>query len=230
MADVVTESTQTAESRTRRRASRDAGPAGEPTTARVVMGPAPSRPGRAAPGHPDRPARRRAHTSLVAVTAVAVLAVLTAVLAGAVTVLRFAERDAAAAAERQQRFVDTASQLVVNMFTFDQDDLDGSVDRWVNDLSGPLGDKFQPGNVAMLKDLFRDTGADSEAVINVAALEDIDENAHRASVLVAARVTATDINDGVNKPSQPYRLRVIVQEDDLGGMTPYDLIWPNGGY
>ncbi|HLR98922.1 MAG TPA: mammalian cell entry protein [Mycolicibacillus parakoreensis] len=229
MADVVTESTQTTGTRVRRRASREAGPTGEPATARVMVGPAPQ-PGGSARVSGARYPGRRAHTSLVAVVAVAVLAVLTAALAGAVTVQGFAERDAEAAADRQQRFVDTASQLVVNMFTFSQDDLDASVDRWVNDLTGPLGDKFQPGNVTMLKDLFRDTGSDSEAVINVAALEDIDENVHRASVLVAARVTATDIDDGVNQPSQPYRLRVIVQEDDAGAMTPYDLIWPNGGY
>lgn len=49
-----------------------------------------------------------------------------------------------------------------------------------------------------------------------------------ASVLVAVRVTVTDI-DGVNRPSQPYRLRVIVNEDDNGHMTGYDLLYPDGG-
>lgn len=74
----------------------------------------------------------------------------------------------------------------------------------------------QPGNVENLKALFRDTNATSEAVVNGAALEDIDEDRDNASVLVAVRVTVTDI-DGVNKPSQAYRLRVIVHEDDAAG-------------
>ena len=42
------------------------------------------------------------------------------------------------------------------------------------------------------------------------------------------RVTVTDLN-GVNKPSQPYRLRVVVHEDDNGHMTGYDLKYPDGG-
>jgi Mce-associated membrane protein len=35
--------------------------------------------------------------------------------------------------------------------------------------------------------------------------------------------------DGVNKPSEPYRMRVIVHEDEKGRMTGDDLKWPNGG-
>jgi Mce-associated membrane protein len=34
---------------------------------------------------------------------------------------------------------------------------------------------------------------------------------------------------GTNKPSQPYRLRVIVHEDDNNHMTAYDLKYPDGG-
>jgi len=45
---------------------------------------------------------------------------------------------------------------------------------------------------------------------------------------VSARVTVTDL-DGVNKPSQPYRLRIVVHEDDNGHMTGYDLKYPDGG-
>jgi len=41
-------------------------------------------------------------------------------------------------------------------------------------------------------------------------------------------VTASDIN-GNNRPSQPYRLRIVVHEDDDGRMTAYDLKYPNGG-
>lgn len=88
--------------------------------------------------------------------------------------------------------------------------------------------KFGTDNVAFLKDLFRKTNATSEAVVNGAALESIDNISDNASVLVAVRVTVTDI-DGVNKPSQPYRLRVIVHQDEHGQMTGYDLMYPDGG-
>ncbi|WP_264000409.1 mammalian cell entry protein, partial [Mycolicibacillus trivialis] len=179
---------------------------------------------------PGPPARPQSHRMLVAAVAAATAFVLTAVLAGLVAVAARSQHRADAQADRQQRFVDTATQMVVNMFSYDQDHIDDSIDRWIHDLSGPLRDQFsQPGTVDMLKGLFVDTKADSEAVINAAALEGIDEDTDRASVLVAARVTATDVNDGVNQPSQPYRLRVIVQEDSTGAMTAYDLLWPNGG-
>jgi Mce-associated membrane protein len=47
-------------------------------------------------------------------------------------------------------------------------------------------------------------------------------------VLVSVRVTVADV-DGVNKPSQAYRLRVVVHEDDNGRMTGYDIKYPDGG-
>jgi hypothetical protein len=83
-------------------------------------------------------------------------------------------------------------------------------------------------NTENLKLLFRDTNASAEAVINGAALEKIDETAKNAAVLVSARVTVTDL-DGNNQPSQPYRMRVIIHEDDNGHMTAYDLKYPEGG-
>jgi hypothetical protein len=86
----------------------------------------------------------------------------------------------------------------------------------------------QGQNVDNLKAMFRDTNASSEAVINGAALEKVDDVAKTAAVLVSVRVTVTDI-DGVNAPSQPYRLRVVVREDDNGHMTAYDLKYPDGG-
>ena len=70
-------------------------------------------------------------------------------------------------------------------------------------------------NVENLKALFRSTNATSEAVVNGAALEGIDAVTDNASVLVSVRVTVADI-DGVNKPSMPYRMRVIVHEDETG--------------
>lgn len=155
-------------------------------------------------------------------------AIVLAALGGGLTTLFIQKNNAEAAVAREQRFVDTASQTVVNMFSYTQDTVDESVDRFVNGTSGPLRDMLSTNNnVENLKALFRETNASSETVINGAALESIEEN-NTASVLVSARVTVTDI-DGVNEPSQPYRLRIIVREDDNGRMTAYDLQYPDGG-
>ena len=150
-------------------------------------------------------------------------------LGSVATASALAQRSADAEQARDQRFVDTASQTVVNMFSYDQNNIDESVNRFVGGISGPLRDMMSQGNnVENLKAIFRDTNATSEAVINGAALEKIDDIAKNASVLVAVRVTVTDL-DGVNAPSKPYRLRVIVHEDDNGHMTGYDLKYPDGG-
>lgn len=150
-------------------------------------------------------------------------------MAGVVALLFHQQSRANAEAERDQRFVDTASQTVVNMFSYTQNDIDDSVNRFVNGISGPLRDMMSQGNnVENLKAIFRDTNATSEAVVNGSALEKIDETADNASVLVSVRVTVTNL-DGVNAPSKPYRLRVIVHEDDNGRMTGYDLKYPDGG-
>lgn len=210
----------------RRRASRAAGPAGD-VTADTVQVPVP-RPVTARPVLPaGPPPRRTANARLVGMVAAAAVVVAGAVLGGLVAVLTVQHRHADAAASRDQRFVDTASQAVVNMFSYTQDTIDESVNRFVAGTSGPLRDMMS-GNAENLKAIFRDTHASSEAVINAAALEGLDDVAGNASVLVATRVTVTDV-DGVNKPSQPYRLRLIVHEDDDGNMTAYDLKYPNGG-
>ncbi len=155
--------------------------------------------------------------------------VVAAILGGAVFALLVAQRDADAVAARDQRFVDTASQTVLNMFSYNQDNIDASVNRFVDGTSGPLRDTLSQGsNVENLKAMFRDTNASSEAVVNGAALEAVDSTNNNGSVLVAVRVTVTDL-DGVNKPSQAYRLRVVVHEDDNGRMTGYDLKYPDGG-
>ena len=153
-----------------------------------------------------------------------------AALAGVVACCSYGEAPRRGQARRRdQLFVDTASQFVVNMFSYTQDTIDDSVDRFVNSTSGPLRDMMSQGNnTENLKLLFRDTNASSEAVINGAALEKVDDVANKADVLVAVRVTVTDL-DGNNAPSKPYRLRVIVHEDDNGHMTVYDLKYPDGG-
>lgn len=211
----------------RRRASRPAGSPGGQATATVGMStPTVTVPAavRAAPLPPRQP-----HRTLVAAVTAAAALIAAAVLVTVVVVLTMQQRDAAETQAREQRFVDTASQTVMNMFSYDQNTIDESVNRFVDGTSGPLRDMLsQDNNVDNLKAIFRDTNATSEAVISGAALEKIDEIGGNASVLVSVRVTVTDI-DGVNKPSQPYRMRVIVHEDGNGHMTGYDLKYPEGG-
>ncbi len=217
----------------RRRASRAAGPASAAAeaatvTARVVTSAAPvARSASWSAAAP--PPRRRPHRAAVALLAGVVAAVLVGVLGAAAAVLVHQMRDSDAIATRDQSYVDTASQTVVNMFTYTPDTIEASVNRFVDGTSGPLRDMMiQNNNAENLKAIFRDTNATSEAVVNGAALEAVDEDRGNASVLVAVRVTVTDI-DGVNKPSQAYRLRVIVHKDDNGRMTGYDLKYPDGG-
>ncbi|CAM3105874.1 mammalian cell entry protein [Mycobacterium intermedium] len=174
---------------------------------------------------PRRPANRR----LVGWISLAAALLAIAGLSWGGFVLVGQQRDATARHAREQRFVDTATQTVVNMFSYTPDTIDESVNRFVTGTSGPLHAMLSSNNnVENLKALFRSTQARSEAVINGAALEGIDAVSSNASVLVSVRVTVADI-DGVNKPSMPYRLRVIVHEDDTGKMTSYDLKYPDGG-
>lgn len=216
----------------RRRASRAAGPANgtvSETVAPDLRAEAPATIRVRSPRPAAPPPRRQPHRRLVAAVALGGLAVVLAAVTTLVGVWSAQQSDADATQARQQRFVDTAAQTVVNMFSYTQDTIDESVNRFVDGTSGPLRDMLSQGeNVDNLKALFRETEASSEAVINGAALEKLDDIADNASVLVAVRVTITDI-DGNNQPSQPYRLRVIVHEDDNGHMTGYDLKYPDGG-
>lgn len=228
------------ERRPRRRAARAAGPTGASgTVVKTAVVPAAVEPvdvtdEAAGPARPKTPAptvrgRRAPNRRLVGVLALVVGLLATAGLGGAVALAAIDRHDITATVDRQQRFVDTARQFVVNMFSYTQENVDESVERFVGSTSGPLRDMFsQNNNAETLKALYRDTNASSEAVINGAALEDIDETAGNASVLVAVRVTVTDL-DGVNKPSQAFRLRVVVHEDDDDVMTAYDLKYPEGG-
>jgi Mce-associated membrane protein len=175
------------------------------------------------------PPRRPAHRARVAWISLAAGLLVVAALGGCLAVLVIQQRHADARQAREQHFVDTATQTVVNMFSYTPDTVDDSVNRFVNGTSGPLrGMLSANNNVDNLKGLFHSTHATSEAVINGSALEGIDAISDNASVLVSVRVTVADI-DGVNKPSMPYRLRVIVHEDEAGKMTGYDLKYPDGG-
>ncbi len=175
------------------------------------------------------PPRRQPHRVLIGWISFAAALLAIGGLAGGLAFLLVQQRHAEAQQERDQRFVDTATQTVVNMFSYKQDNIDESVNRFYNGTSGPLrGMLGANNNIDNLKGLFRSTNATSEAVVNGAALEGIDTVTDNASVLVSVRVTVADI-DGTNKPSMPYRLRVIVHEDDQGRMTGYDLKYPDGG-
>ena len=189
-----------------------------PTTAKVRL----SRP--TAP-----PPRKRPHAALVAVVALVTVVVALATLGVAVFLTAKHQHGEEAQEARNQLFVDTASQFVANMFSYTQQTIDEDVDRFVNNTSGPLRDMMSQGqNTENLKLLFRDTNASAEAIVNGAALEKFDAIADRADVLVAVRVTVTDL-DGNNAPSKPYRLRVTVAEDGNGHMSFYDLKYPDGG-
>ncbi|MFP1154769.1 mammalian cell entry protein [Mycobacterium sherrisii] len=223
--------------RVRRRASRAAGPAKveQPDAAATVAVDAPAEPKKQTPRRAGTlktvkpPPRRRPNRVLVGWISFAAALLAIGSLAAGVAVLVIQQRHAQAAQDRDQRFVDTATQTVVNMFSYKQDNIDESVNRFYNGTSGPLrGMLGANNNIENLKALFRSTNATSEAVINGAALEGIDTVTDNASVLVSVRVTVADI-DGVHKPSMPYRLRVIVHEDEQGHMTGYDLKYPDGG-
>ncbi len=214
----------------RRRASRAAGPvsgAAATSTGVAVETPKTVKVRLSRPAGP--PPRRRPHRTLVALVSLITGLVVVAASAGGITWMALQQRNQDAEAAQNQLYVDTASQFVVNMFSYTQDTIDASVDRFVNSTSGPLRDMMSQGqNAENLKLLFRDTNASAEAVINGAALEKVDPFAKRADVLVAVRVTVTDL-DGNNAPSKPYRLRVVVQEGDNGQMSFYDLKYPDGG-
>ncbi len=219
--------------RVRRRASRAAGPAKLDSNAAVTTAvEAPAEPKKDAPKRTKTvkpPPRRRPNRRMVGWISFAAALLAIGGLAAGLTILVVQQRHAQATQDRDQRFVDTATQTVVNMFSYKQDNIDDSVNRFYNGTSGPLrGMLGANNNIENLKALFRSTNATSEAVINGAALEGIDTVTDNASVLVSVRVTVADI-DGVHKPSTPYRLRVIVHEDEQGRMTGYDLKYPDGG-
>jgi Mce-associated membrane protein len=225
-----TASTPEASKPGRRRASRAAGPASGAAPSAAGVRVAAPKTVKVPTSRIGPPPRRQPHRTLVTVVALATVFVAVAVTGTLAWLVFDSNRSMEAAAARKQQFVDTASQTVVNMFSYNQNSIDESVNRFVNGTSGPLRDMLsQSNNVDNLKAIFRDTQASSEAVINGAALEGkVDEVAKNAAVLVSVRVTVTDLN-GVNKPSEPYRMRVIVHEDDNGHMTAYDLKYPEGG-
>jgi Mce-associated membrane protein len=226
---------QSTTQRVRRRASRAAGPAtSEPSPATTVAVDVPTEPKPSAKRVKTLkavkpPPRRRPNRVMVGWISFAAALLVIGALTGCLAALVLQHQHAHAQQSRDQRFVDTATQTVQNMFSYKQDNIDESVNRFYNGTSGPLrGMLGANNNIENLKALFRTTNATSEAVINGAALEGIDTVTDNASVLVSVRVTVADI-DGVHKPSMPYRLRVIVHEDERGQMTGYDLKYPDGG-
>ncbi|MBX5485335.1 MAG: mammalian cell entry protein [Mycolicibacterium hassiacum] len=227
------QTTPSATPRPRRRAARPPGPAGDTGAAGSMPAGVAVRPtvdyATVRVVKPAAPRPRAGHRRLVAVVALVVLSLAGATLGGLAYWMHDRQRAEEQALAREQRFVDTASQLVVNMFSYDQESIDESVDRFVASTSGPLNAMLtQDNNTEFLKMLFRGTNASSEAAISGAALEKLDEVSKNAAVLVAAKVTITDL-DGNNLPTQFYRFRVIVHEDESGRMTGYDVKYPDGG-
>jgi Mce-associated membrane protein len=224
--------TDTRPTSARRRAVRAAGPASdtaaETTSVRLEKPSEKSTPSRKA-RKAGPPPRRPAHRRLVATVALAVVAVALAGVGTAVTLLYFSNRDAEAAQQRNQQFVDNASQLAVNMYSFNQNTVEDSVNRVVNTTTGPLHDMLSRDNhKEILAGFFRSMGGSAEAVVTGAALEKMDADTGNAIVLVTTRVTTTDMN-GNNQPSVASRMRITVHRDDDGRMTGYDLQWPDGG-
>ncbi len=214
----------------RRRAVRAAGPASggpaETTTVRVDT-PTQEVPRIRKSGPPPR---RAAHRRFVAVAVLAVTFIATAAVGSAVAWMLVQQRNQEQAQAHNQRYVDAAVQTLVNMYTFKQDNLEQSVDQFYSGISGPLRDEWARDNhIANLKALLRATGNSSEAVVNGAALESVDNDTKTATVLVSLRVTQSDAN-GNNKPSLPMRWRVNVQENlDSGQMATSDMKYPDGG-
>jgi len=177
------------------------------------------------------PPRRQTNRRLVAVVALSSIFVTTVGLGAAVYFALWCPKiNAEQTQAHDQRYVDTAAQTLVNMYTFKPDNVEQSVDRFYNEISGQLRDEWARDNhIANLKALLRATGNSSEAVVNGAALENVDNDTKTATVLVSLRVTQSDTN-GNNKPSLPMRWRVMVQENlDTGQMTTSDMRYPDGG-
>jgi Mce-associated membrane protein len=219
----------------RRRAVRAAGPTSEgtPETTRVRFEKPRSESDSPRPHtrKASRPPNRAPHRRLVAICAAVFAVIAFAGVGSAVAVIYVQNRHAEAVQQRDQRLVDTASQLAVNMYSFNQNTVEDSVKRVLDSTSGPLHDMLSRDNhPEVLKQFFRSMGGSSEAVVSGAALEQldqIDKQTYDASVLVSVRVTTTDMN-GNMQPSKPSRMRVVVRDED-GMMTARDLKWPDGG-
>src|SRR5262249_51169383 len=131
-----TVSAQTASKPVRRRASRAAGPAAGTAASATdvsVEAPKPAKPRISRPAPPP-PGRQPPRTLVTWVSLASVFAAVA--VTGLFPWLAFdSTRHMEAAADRQQRFVDTATQAVVNMFSYNQDSIDESVNRFVNGTS-----------------------------------------------------------------------------------------------
>jgi Mce-associated membrane protein len=178
-----------------------------------------------------RPPARAPHRRLVTICAAVFAVLVFAGVGSGVAVMYVQNKNIEAVQQRDQRLVDTASQLAVNMYSFNQNTVEDSVKRVLDSTSGPLHDMLSRDNhPEVLKQFFRSMGGSSEAVVNGAALEQIDQidkQTYDASVLVSVRVTTTDLNGNI-QPSTPSRMRIVVRDED-GVMTARDLKWPDGG-
>src|SRR3981189_3367167 len=128
---VATRESESASKPVRRRASRAAGPTSStaPSAAGVSVEVPTAKVRTSRPAPPPRRQPNRTLVAIVALSAAFVAAAVTGLFAWlAFDGNRHMESDVA----RKQQFVDTASQAVVNMFSYDQNTIDESVNRFVN--------------------------------------------------------------------------------------------------
>ena len=191
---------------------------------------APEAPGQDA-GSVKPPPRRQPHRVLVGWISLAAALLAIGALAGG---LACADLSSSAQAEaqqaRDQRFVDTATQTVVNMFSYKQDNIDESVNRFVNGTSGPLrGMLSANNNVENLKAPVpphqRDIGSGRQRRCS---------GKHRRGRTTTPRCwcrCGSRSPTSTGSTSHPCRIGCgsSCTRTSTGRMTGYDLKYPDGG-
>ncbi|MBY6414682.1 hypothetical protein HQ346_24155 [Rhodococcus sp. BP-252] len=141
------------------------------------------------------------------------LVVVLALLAAGIS-LSYAVRSAAAQDERNQRFVQTARQTVLNLTTIHPDSAQQDVDRLLAGASGDFKAEFE-GREGPFVEVVQQARVDSNGEIIEAGMES--STADSADVLVAARAMVQN-SDAAEPEPRDFRLRVTVVDDD-GVMT-----------
>lgn len=194
--------------RPRRRAVRPAGPSGATASPVLERVPVAEKVPVVEPVAEARETPRRRRL-LPALFVVVVLALLAAGIS-----LSYAVRSAAAQDERNQRFVQTARQTVLNLTTIHPDSAQQDVDRLLAGASGDFKAEFE-GREGPFVEVVQQARVDSNGEIIEAGMES--STADSADVLVAARAMVQN-SDAAEPEPRDFRLRVTVVDDD-GVMT-----------
>jgi serine/threonine-protein kinase len=169
------------------------------------------------------PRRRRAAVAVVAVTLAILL--MSAITFAVSQYMRPKPHDVVTKAEWQP-FIDAGAQTLATMYTFNQDTIDQSIDRFYSKTTGSLREMWSADNhIANLKALLHSTGNSSEAAVNASGLEYVDGTTGK--VLVALTVTQR-ASDGTSKPPTRLRWRVTVVQTN-GTYLISDMKYPDGG-